>query len=357
MRIAILSNAPLNALGGAGQIAGAYAELLRTRGHEIKTWGPSSAFNDLGAMDALTRLWFHLNDLRPQDDVAREIRSWAPDVLLTHNLTGCGFGTPKAVGARWVHVLHDVQLIEPSGQIIEGESFRSVRNMWRSLWSALRHSAMQEPGAVASPTQWLLDLHKKYGWFKTCTAEVIPNPIMGGSSSALGGSPADAGRVIYVGRLDPDKGIDLLMEAWKKISDPSVHLTVVGEGSWREWPSDPAIDVRGPLPNADVRKLFAESAVAVMPSRVWENQPTVILEALAAGCAVVATDVGGVRETLGDAGWIVRPNSADALAAGIKAALNTPLSATRESARREILSRHDPEAVVGRLEGILKSNL
>ena len=336
-------------------MAGTYAELLRARGHEIKTWGPKTAFSTLGAMDAVTRLWFHLTDLQPQDDVAREIRSWSPDVLLTHNLTGCGFGTPKAVGVRWVHFLHDVQLIEPSGQIIEGESFRFVRNAWRGLWSGLRHSAMQEPDAVVSPTQWLQDFHKKYGWFAKCQTEIIPNPIR------IGSVPAEKKRqAVFVGRLDADKGIDLLVASWKELADPSARLVIIGEGSWLKRlqdTADPTIEVRGPLPNADVRKDLAESAVAVMPSRVWENQPTVILEALAAGCNVVATDVGGVRETLGNAGWIVKPNDVEALASGIADALKMKDDGSRADARREILSRHDPEAVVGRLEGVLKSNL
>lgn len=351
----------MNALGGAGQIAGTYAELLSVRGHEVKTWGPKSAFAKLSSMDALTRLWFHLTDLAPQGDVAREIRAWRPDVLLTHNLTGCGFGTPQALresGVRWVHVLHDVQLVEPSGQIIEEESLRFVRSLWRKFWSEMRHVAMKEPDVVVSPTKWLLDFHKKFGWFTTSRSEVIPNPVGMGLQPNLLNKRTDS--VLFVGRLDRDKGIDLLVDAWTKITDTTKHLVIIGEGSWKmrlAQLKDSTIDVRGPLPNDEVRKIFAESKVAVLPSRVWENQPTVILEALAAGCHVVATDVGGVRETLGDAGWVVKPNSTEALASGIRLALQASHDETREKIRREILGLHDPEVAVERLEGVLKSNL
>jgi len=378
MRIAIISNAAFNAPGGAGQIAGIYAELLKSRGHEIRAWGPHTEFLRLGSMSGLARLRFHLNDLQPDDETVKEILDWKPDVLLTHNLTGCGFGTPKRIkdaGIRWVHFLHDVQLIEPSGQIIEGESMRPLRDIWRMYWSSRRHVSMGEPDAVISPTKWLLEFHQRYDWFKTCKAEVISNPLISGSchgsrfstGSAVADrektfavSPADAGRIIYVGRLDQDKGIDLLLEAWKKLDIPSKHLVIVGDGSWRERikaMDDPTIELRGILPNADVRKLFTESSVAVVPSRVWENQPTVILEALCAGCRVVAADVGGVRETLGNAGWIVKPDSVDALVEGMRVAYTSNDDATRQDATQKIVAAHDPDVAADRLEGLLRSNL
>ncbi len=378
MRIAILNNMPFDAPGGSGRIAGVYADLLRSHGHEIQWWGARSDFYNLGTMDSIARLLFHLVDLRPDENMIRDIRAWHPDVLLTHNLTGCGFSTPKAlhnIGLRWVHVLHDVQLIEPSGRIIESDSSSGVHRPWRWFWSNARQAAMSEPDAVISPTKWLLDFHKKYGWFKKCHTEVIPNPVSprifsknikqiygeqaGAAQTASVGHPISRNdmQVIYVGRLDRDKGIDLLIDAWKMIDLPSKHLVIVGDGSRltkiRDM-KDSTIDVRGTLSNDQVYTLFAESIIAVVPSRVWENQPTVILEALSAGCRVVAADVGGIRETLGDAGVLVRPCSVRALVEGIQKAL---AHAADPTSVVQILSRHDPESCVARMEGLLKSKM
>jgi glycosyltransferase involved in cell wall biosynthesis len=97
--------------------------------------------------------------------------------------------------------------------------------------------------------------------------------------------------------------------------------------------------------------------VCAVPSLVMENQPTVILEALASGCRVVATDVGGVAETLGEAGWLVRPGSVDDLVQALLQAMEPGERPELERARREILALHEPEACVSRLEGLLKSNL
>ena len=137
MRIAVLTNAyPPRASGGAGRIAFLYNELLRSHDHEIRVWGPREEFYGLAKMSPVLRLLFHVRDLGADQKTAQEIEAWKPDVLLTHNLTGCGFGTPSLIASkqiRWVHVLHDVQLIEPSGQIVFGESLAPIRSVFLSI--------------------------------------------------------------------------------------------------------------------------------------------------------------------------------------------------------------------------------
>ncbi len=354
MRIAILTNAfPPESRGGAGVIAGMYADLLRSRGHEIRVWGPGPQFVRLGQMGALRRLWFHMCDLGARNETVREIRDWRPDVLLSHNLTGCGFHTPHQIASsvRWVHMLHDVQIFEPSGRILWDGRSRDLRTVWRSSWSAVRSVSMGTPHAVVSPTAWLLDAHRAFGLFAGASASVIPNPISAGSSPQT--SAADG--IIYAGRLDPDKGVDLLIDAWPALRDRAKRLTLIGDGSLRTKIAaigDPTIHLEGALSNAAVRERMRSHRVLVVPSRLLENQPTVILEGLATGCAIVAADVGGVKETLDGAGTIVPPENVDALKAGIRAALEKGSDA--EAARR-VLTRHDPEGCVARLEDVLTS--
>lgn len=362
MRIAVLTNVIPSAtvLGGAGRIAFVYNELLTKRGHEVRVFGPGPMFEGLDRVGPFTRLIFHLQDLAASEEKAQEIVDWKPDVLLTHNLTGCGFKTPRIVkegGIRWVHLLHDVQLIEPSGQIRYRESLGLLHRPWRWLWSGLRHTAMGEPNAVISPTRWLLDFHARYGWFKEIPKKVIPNPpslrISPPPSTEKGGGRG----VVYVGRVDADKGILALLDAWKRLDAPASRLVVIGEGKLLETLKSQkmnGVEFRGPRSSDDVRRAMEESAVVVVPSLIMENQPTVILEALAAGCRVVASDVGGVKETLGDAGWIVEPGNVEKLAESISSALD-PSAMKRDTT--EILKRHDPEVCVQRAEDVLKSNL
>ena len=335
-----------------------YSDALIRHGHEVRTWGPNETFHQLAKMSSLGRLFFHIKDLRADQDVVSQILEWHPDALLTHNLTGCGFATPKSIrrrGIRWVHMLHDVQLFEPSGQIIEGESMSLLRWVWRMKWSMLRRIAMGEPNEVVSPTKWLLEAHRVFGWFRKTQTVVIPNPME--QKKGVSEINRDARQIIFVGRVDWDKGIDLLIEAWSKVRDSASRLIIVGDGAWLSRiraMKDSKIEVRGRQTSAEVARHLSASGILVVPSRVHENQPTVILEGLVAGCWVVAADVGGVKETLDGEGDVVEPNSVDALITSINEALDDESSPTEAE---RVLAAHDPEACVAALIGALRSNL
>ncbi|MBP9863826.1 glycosyltransferase family 4 protein [Patescibacteria group bacterium] len=356
MRIAVITNDGERG-GGAGRIAALYTDALKRLGHEVRVWGPRDTFFQLSTMSGWKRLLFHLADLRANPDLVSQIRAWNPDALITHNLTGCGFGTPSRVqrmGVRWVHFLHDVQLFEPSGQMIAGESCPTWRWLWRMLWSRFRRCVLGEPDTVISPTQWLLDAHRRFGWFMRTPAVVIPNPIY--LQTCTEEAVRDLKQIVFVGRIDWDKGIDVLIEAWARVRDRVSRLVLIGDGAWVgriRAMKDSNIELCGVQPSDEVMRRLSGSGILVVPSRVHENQPTVILEGLVAGCKVIATDVGGVKETLSGAGEIVQPNSVDALVRAIETCVSTESS----SAVPSIVAAHDPERCVSALIGALKSNL
>lgn len=361
MRIAVLTNVipSPNVTGGAERVAYMYNEFLRDRGHEIRVWGPNSAFEKLGRMNPISRLVFHLMELGSNDVTAREIIEWKPDILLTHNLTGCGFGTPKLMarqGIRWAHFLHDPQLIEPSGRMFSHDSC-ARRFVWRRIWSALHYLTMGDPAIVISPTTWLLHLHESFGWFRDSKKRIIPNPLdVSFIHFATPDVARDSRQVLFVGRLDKSKGIDLLIDAWPEVQSTASRLVIVGDGELRqdiEVRNLRGVEVRGPQNSSEVSHVMRQSGIVVVPSRVMENQPTVILEAVASGCRVVATDVGGVRETLDGVGWIVEAQSVSALVFGIRNALMTAPDPRREEARDRFLRRHDVNVVGGQILEVL----
>jgi glycosyltransferase involved in cell wall biosynthesis len=121
------------------------------------------------------------------------------------------------------------------------------------------------------------------------------------------GVPAGRRAVTSIGRLERQKGVVELIEhsrSWMK-RFPSHDLLVVGTGPL-EAPlralaeqSEIASRIHFAGWHADVPEILKASDLLVLPSR-WEGMPNVILEAMAAGRAVVSTDVEGVRELLGD---------------------------------------------------------
>ena len=122
------------------------------------------------------------------------------------------------------------------------------------------------------------------------------------------GVPAGRSLITFVGRLDEQKGVDWLLELSPQIlaRRPDHDLLIVGDGPLLGGLKQRAavlgvqerVHFAGWRP--DIRPFLAASDLVVIPSR-WEGMPNVLLEAMAARLPVVATDVEGVAEVLGDA--------------------------------------------------------
>jgi len=356
MKIAVLTNDyPPSSTGGAGVIAERLTKGLEALGHEVRVWHSPPTFS---RTPIFARFFAHLLDLRPKAKLVHEITEWRPDILLTHNLTGCGFGTPSKVkthGIPWVHVVHDVQLFEPSGRIMFGEALAVFRRIWRLVWAFLRGRAFGSPNVVVSPTRWLLNIHRSYGFFRFSKTAIIPNPLPVRPSQTRPWTEREPS-ILFVGRLDADKGIDVLLRAWKNLGADRPRLELAGEGS-RSFDlaatQDGRLIVHGRVANDRILSLMERSRVLVVPSLVSENQPTVALEGFAAGCNVIGSDVGGLPETLDGAGTIVPAKDVQALCEAMRHALVTPPDA---EAQRRVLELHRPDVVVEALAALLISN-
>jgi glycosyltransferase involved in cell wall biosynthesis len=155
---------------------------------------------------------------------------------------------------------------------------------------------------------------------------VIPNgvdPRAIDRSQPLDGStlniPPDAFLTLYVGRLDPQKGLNFLLEAAAKIFEvrPDWHLVLAGDGPLREplqarTATQPRVHWLGR--RGDVPSLLKAADLLVLPS-LWEGMPNVVLEAMAARLAVVGTKVEGTEDLVipGQTGWLVPPADSGAL--------------------------------------------
>jgi len=344
MRIAVLTNAyPPSGKGGAAIIAKQQVDLLRAQGLEVRVWNPPISWLD---SPAPLRLFFHILDLLPREKLAKEIADWKPDVLLTHNLTGCGFATPRRVqshGVRWLHVLHDVQLFEPSGRLRRSETF----TLWQKFWSRLRWAALGEPDFVISPTEWLFLQHRRRGFFRKAKSIVLPNPgrdvefVMRLSKTPI--------QLLFVGQLYPEKGLSLLLQIQQHLRVPFV-LHIVGE--WRAdkmLPQDERIIFHGKKDHDTVIEFMKEYDVLLVPSRIAENQPTVLLEAASVGLPVVASDIGGIRETLQGAGILCAPEQVEEWIDAIQSLSDPRIYREQASSMYDLAVRYTPARHLERL--------
>jgi glycosyltransferase involved in cell wall biosynthesis len=160
------------------------------------------------------------------------------------------------------------------------------------------------------------------------------------------GVPSHGFRVGWVGRLTPEKGPDLFLSALPSLADLPVTVSVVGDGPRNNGLAARAsalgvgerITWHGVVRNAGA--LLGALDVLVLSSRT-EGTPIVLLEAMAAGVPIVATNVGGVPDLLSQReAYLVPPETPDALAAAIRSVYEVPAGAAqRARAARDRLRR------------------
>jgi teichuronic acid biosynthesis glycosyltransferase TuaC len=154
--------------------------------------------------------------------------------------------------------------------------------------------------------------------------------------AALGRGDDTRRWILYVGRVEADKGAHDLGAAFARVAeaDPQAALFVVGDGKARAEiaqrlaPLADRVTFLGPRPLAEVPVWMGACDVLTLPSH-HEGTPNVLLEALACGRRVVATTVGGIPDVVhrAELGALVPPSEPEALAAALVEALASPYDA------------------------------
>ncbi|MDD5103109.1 MAG: glycosyltransferase family 4 protein [Candidatus Peribacteraceae bacterium] len=184
------------------------------------------------------------------------------------------------------------------------------------------------------------------------------------------------GRILFVGRLEPMKGVDVLLRSLARLLEmrqdftggPQVHLRIVGQGSEEKELKKLAADLRllehvtftGFIPIPRVFDEFAQAQIFCGLSRS-EALGNVFLEAQAAGCAVIATRTGGIPDIVEDGrtGLLVAPDDAEGAAQAMQKLLSPDPRQWQELAQAGMMSArsYDWQGIVSRYEEIYRSLL
>jgi glycosyltransferase involved in cell wall biosynthesis len=338
MKIAIANNLyfPFNR-GGAEQIVAENIKKWRDAGHEVflittrpsheaqpaatdlKTYWLKSGYYNLSNLSRSRRLLWqagHLLAIKKYYQIKKILRVEKPDLLLTHNLMGLGFLLPLAarrLKIRHEHFLHDVQLIYPTGLILVGQE-KAVATLPARAYQTLTRAFFAAPAKIISPSRWLLDEHLHRGFFPGSLAVVEPWPdpnVASRSNRSIDNATTADFNFLFVGQIEEHKGILFLIAAWQKmLADTSVDsplskrakLLIVGLGTKlaaakKLAAENKQIEFLGYHP-AEIPALLAKSRYLIIPSLCYENSPTVIRQAHAAGLPVLAAAIGGIPEIL-----------------------------------------------------------
>lgn len=148
-------------------------------------------------------------------------------------------------------------------------------------------------------------------------------------------SPHDRIRIIFVGRLAAPKEPERLLEAFRGLPphiQEQATINIVGSGpcthvlvQWcNQHDAKNQISLLGDVPHEQVVTLLKQADIFVLPTR-WEGFPYTILEAMACGLPVIATDVGGISEAIGDAGILVAKENTRALTNALQTLIENPM--------------------------------
>jgi teichuronic acid biosynthesis glycosyltransferase TuaC len=277
---------------------------------------------------ALPGLSRALNGIVSSLALTPRVRRFRPDVLLAYWIYPDGYaalraarrlGIPCVIGALGsdIHVRSGVNVRFTRSTIAGADALITVSE-------AMRQAAISQFGAAPDRVQTIVN------GFNTSVFHPRPQAPL---RAALG-IPSEAELIVYVGRFVEAKGMRELLAAFTRLAaaSPRRMLALVGDGVMREELAarvtasglSDRIRLPGGLPPDQVAQWICASDVLTLPS--WsEGYPNVVVEAVACGRPVVATDVGGTREILNETnGILVPPRDIDALAQALARALTAP---------------------------------
>ncbi len=280
------------------------------------------------------------------------IRRADPDVVVAHNV--------GVTAATWL-ALRTLRHRAPLVTVFHGVAAEDYRYAARLLSRA--------PDAVVTVSEAIRSRLEQSG-LRARRIEVIPNavtappmPERGEARRALD-LPADVPVALCLARLVDQKRHDVLFQAFAKVPAPAL-LLLAGDGPNR----DRLLRLRDGLgladrvqllgARADVPALLAAADLTTLASD-WEGLPVAVLESMAAGRPVVATDVDGVAEVLRHGGGLlVPPRDPDALGDALTRLLTDPDAAAEAGARAaEVICDHyDPTDMVRRYDRLLRELL
>jgi glycosyltransferase involved in cell wall biosynthesis len=392
LRVALLTYRGNPVSGGQGVYVRYLSRALVAAGHHVEVFG-GPPYPDLDDGIPLTKVP-SLDLYRPEDPFRRphrdEVRSWV-DVLEYASMCAAGYPEPLTFTLRAARLLHD--------RVGEFDVVHDNQSLGYGLLSIARHTPVVATVHHPIPIDRRLELAhapslkrslsiRRWYHFTRMQARVarrLPR-ILTVSDSAradvcreLDVEPARVavvhngvdtelfrplpevhrvpGRIITTASADvPLKGLVFLIEALAKLRTERVaDLVVVGKTKERgpvaraieRFGVEDAVEFRSGISWVELVELYAQAEVAVVPS-LYEGFSLPAIEAMACGLPLVATTAGALPEVVGEAGVLVAPKDAGAMASAIAGLLDDPARRARvgEAARSRAIDRFSWERTV-----------
>ncbi len=368
MRIVAVHNYYQQA-GGEDQVFAAETELLRNHGHEVATHTVhNDRVDDMSRPEAAARTIWNPQCYR---ELTALIGKRRPHVVHFHNtlplVSPAGYYAARSGGAAVVQTLHNYRLICPGSLLYRDGAVCETCISKRVKWPAVVHACYRGSRAATAAVTAMLAVHDAAGTYRDAVDAYVALTPFARDRFVLGGLPADrvfvkpnflmkdpgpgageGGYALFVGRLTEEKGVEVLLEAWRHLKT-SIRLEIAGDGPLADRvraaaDADDRIRWHGRLDAAEIHRLMRSAAVLVFPSTWYEGMPITLIEALACGTPVIASDRGAMADMVqhGKTGYHTEPGSSAALASTIDHAFGAAggLASLRSNARDAFASRY-----------------
>jgi len=350
MKVVILSNLlPPNSRGGAEEVAMTEALSFKEEGHEVSilTLSPVNKFSvqeilgvrvyflphknifsyfDIAKKTTSSRFLWHIIDTFNfilANDIKSILKEEKPNLVISHNLKGLSFLTPKYINkAGFVNfqTIHDVSLYTPSGLIEYGkEDIFLHKGLLTRVYRFFTRKLFSYPEKIFFPSAWLLNFYRKNNFFINQEKIYRLNPIILPENNET----YERANFLYVGQLEEHKGVRLLIDVFKDLSDK--RLDIVGDGSLMKFIKNEIsgysnIQLFGKVDRLSLLKFYKKYKAVIVPSIVYENSPNVVAEAIKYGTMVIVSKIGGAYELIreGKNGYTFLPGDKEDLINKIK---------------------------------------
>jgi glycosyltransferase involved in cell wall biosynthesis/peptidoglycan/xylan/chitin deacetylase (PgdA/CDA1 family) len=321
--------------GGEDTMVSAEAALLKRNGHEVRQ---HQVANPGGVPAAMANLALSAWNPSAAHRVAEIASDFKPDLAHVHNfwfsLTPSILWMLHRLGVPVVLTVHNYRLACTNALLFrEGHPCTDCvgRFPWRGVVRRCYRSSLVSSAAVAGMTSiararsgWKKDIDltlalTHFAKYVLCASgfpeeKVVVKDNFVPDEGRRTLPPSSSETVMIVGRLSSEKGIGPFLDAWAEANTSGLELVVIGDGPLREELSAlrmVGVQFLGRRPRAEVRRVMRRARALAFPSLSYEGQPLVLLEALAAGLPVIASDHPPIADSLAglDAGWLVPPVS------------------------------------------------
>ncbi|HIK18191.1 MAG TPA: glycosyltransferase [Leptolyngbyaceae cyanobacterium M33_DOE_097] len=372
--------------GGEEQISNTEATLLESYGHEVVRYTLDN--DEIPGMNPLVlakkTVW--------NSDVYQELRSLIrkekPDIAHFHNtfplISPAAYYAVKDEGVGVVQTLHNYRLLCPNALF-----FREGRVCEECLGKpfplpGIVHSCYRGSRAASTMVAATVSFHSLIGTWTKAVDTFIAYSHFAMNKFIEGGLPAEkfafktnflypapdpgegkGGYALFVGRLSPEKGLGVMLDAWRQLGS-KMPLKILGDGPMADLVKEamqemPEIEWLGRRPLEEVYEVVGNAAFLIFPSEWYETFGRVAIEAFARGTPVVASKIGAITELVDHqrTGMHFRPSDPTDLATQIEWLLAHPqeLGQMRQAARAEFEAKYTAEDNYKRLMEIYQSVL